>query len=99
LNKLIHKNANVLDVPTHPKFVYWLGLITFQVYLWLTSDPQLGPSPPAVPQSLRKTYRHAACCCHGNQAATVYHRSGITQFRSESCPRRTGRFILLLSAM
>lgn len=66
--------------------------------LCLTFDLQLGPSPPAVPQSLRKTYRHAACCCRGNPAVTVCRRSAITRFRSESCLRRTGRFILHLLA-
>lgn len=67
--------------------------------LCLTFDPQLGHNPPAVPQSRRKTYRHAASCYHGNPAATVYLRSGITRFRSESCLRRTGRFILHPLAM
>lgn len=73
--------------------------LSFLVCLCLTFDPQLGHNPPAAPQSRRKTYKHAACCCHGNPAVTVYLRSGITRFRSESCLRRTGRFILRLLAM
>lgn len=70
----------------------------FLSVLMLDLWPQLGHNPPAVPQSHRKTYWHAVCCCHGNPAVTVYLRSGITRFRSESCLRRTGPFILRLLA-
>ncbi len=64
--------------------------------LTLTPSSASTHQPSHSPAGKRTGTQRAAIM--GNPAVTVYLRSGITQFRSESCLRRTGRFILHLLA-
>ncbi len=67
--------------------------------LCLTFDPQARPQPtsrPTVPQE--RNVQARSVLLSWEPAVTVYLRSGITRFRSESCLRRTGLFILHLLA-